>query len=196
MTRIVPGMAMALVLFSPLTASAHFGLFFRPAPVSAYYSPTFVIRPVCPAGFYTYPSPVWVTPTAVICPPAATPRPLAVPQPAPPSTSAEPPLAKPQAPPAKEGGAPAVRESRYYDAYKVALIDSGRTPGERCSVGFWNLSERDLVLHVGGRSVALKRGKSVTFDVARQFVWQVEGRQAHSEHVPDKDSALEIVIRR
>src|SRR5207248_1397280 len=113
-----------------------------------------------------------------------------------PSTTAEPPLApggKSSAPPAP--GQPGVREARYYDTYAVARSTSSKALDGHCSVGFWNLTNRDISVKVAGSSHALPSRKNLTLDVERQFAWQVEGRNAETVQVPDSESGLEIVIR-
>jgi hypothetical protein len=89
-----------------------------------------------------------------------------------------------------------LRESRYYDAYSVGGSLPAADGTDRCSVRFWNLSGRDVVLTVDGQSVYLAAGRSMTRELPRQFVWQVQGRAGQGERVPAGEGALEIVIRR
>jgi hypothetical protein len=91
---------------------------------------------------------------------------------------------------------PAVSESRFYDVFAVAPGDRTRPAADRCSVAFWNLSGQDLTLTVAGQKQTIVRGKSLTLELDRQFVWQVEGRESQAERVPATESGLEIVIRR
>jgi len=63
-------------------------------------------------------------------------------------------------------------------------------------VAFWNLTDQDLALRIDGKPQPLQRGQSITLDLGRQFVWQVEGRDPQRENIPLGESALEIVIRR
>jgi hypothetical protein len=92
---------------------------------------------------------------------------------------------------------PGVNESRsYFDAYKVAPRENDRVVAERCSVGFWNLTDKPMRLAIDGQSQVLASGKNVVVDLRRQFVWRVEGRDPQSESVPTTESAIEIVIRR
>lgn len=198
MTRILPGLTVALLLAVPMPAAAHFRLFTRQPVAMAYYYPAFVYRPaVAVAPVYVYPAPA-----PVVCVP--TPLPFAVPQPAPASPGAEPPLAEPgrltpqppAKPPAPPPGKPQVRESGYFDAYAAGAAPIVPTGDGRCSVAFWNLTGQDLVLNVAGRRLTLPRAKSVMLDLDRQFVWQVEGRPAQEQRVAGGETALEIVIRR
>lgn len=154
--------------------------------------------PVAPVYHY----PVWPTPFA--CPtvqPALSPLlpvlptiPQARPTPAPPSAPAAPP-AKAKMPPAAttaptERRAPVISESRF----------NGRSPapaaeGDRCRVGFWNLSGRDVTVTIDGTPRPLPKDRAITVDVGRAFRWQVDGQAAQSERVPDAQASHEIVIR-
>jgi hypothetical protein len=189
MTRIAAAVPIVLLLSSTVPAEAHFGLLVHPRPMVAYYYAVPVI-----------PMPVYVTPTPVVCIPVAPPRPVAQPQPAPPSPGREPPLAEPGRPTPQLGPTPPAgaqqRESRYFDTYAVAPSATTQPKSPRCSVSFWNLSGRELVLKVGNQRVTLDRGRSATLDLEREFTWQVEGREAESGRVAANESALEIVIRR
>jgi hypothetical protein len=179
----------AALLLLPAAAEAHpFRSLFGPRTTTAYSYPAPVVY-YAPA-VVTYPCPVPVAPAVVV--PAAPARPLATPQPAPPSRSPEPPLSPPAPgnPPA-----PQVGEMRYYDGYGAAGRAGARTP-DRCSVAFWNLSDRDLTVLVAGQSVSLPRGRSVQMELDRQFTWQIDGRPAVSERIPANESAWDILIRR
>jgi len=168
------------ILILPLTASA-FGFRARSATTATYYYPAPV---VWVAAYYV---PVYCVPV-VAAVPAAPPRPYATP-------TAAPPLANPTPPPMP----PAVGEQRtssYYDAYAVAGREGQPVDGERCTVGFWNTTDRDLVLRVLNSVQPLQRGRGVTLTVPRGFTWQVDGRELKVEQVPAKESGMEIVIRR
>jgi len=189
MARFVPGFAVSLLLLSPAAAPANFW-FGRPASVSFYYYPAPVYYVPAARVYYYNPCPVYTVP---VYPSPTLPAPrvgtFAIPTPAPPSR--EPPLANPPIDPK-----PGVSESRFFDVYSVASANGVKPAGERCSVAFWNLSKQDLVLKVGGQRQVLGRGKSMTLNLDRQFVWQVEGREPQAEQVPANESALEIVIRK
>ncbi|HXG09433.1 MAG TPA: hypothetical protein VNK04_06560 [Gemmataceae bacterium] len=198
----------AVVLLFPAVAEAHlFRSLFGPRTVTAYYYPV-VVPALAPVRvYYAAPAPVVVsyTPCPIPVAPAvavpATPvvpstpaPPLATPQPAPPSPA---PSAAPTSPaPAPGPGmASGVGERRFYDAYAAGVRDPARAAFGRASVGFWNLSGRDLVLLAGGQRLLLPNGRNVTLELDRQFSWQVEGRPAMVEQVPANESAMEIVIR-
>jgi len=186
MKRSVGGVALVLMLSLPLNASAHFLWSSRSAQtvVCCYVVPVVCVVPVRPVG---------IAPPA----PATMPLLLATPTPAGPSSTAEPPLApggKSSAPPTT--GEPGVREARYYDTYAVASSTANKSPGDHCSVGFWNLTNRDISVKVAGRNHVVPSRKNLTLELERQFAWQVEGRNAETAQVPDAESGLEIVIRR
>jgi hypothetical protein len=84
----------------------------------------------------------------------------------------------------------------YYDSYVVAQQSGARSNGERCTVGFWNLTDRDVNARINGQARTLPRGKNVPIEVPREFVWQLEGREAQVERIAAGESALTIVIRR
>jgi hypothetical protein len=189
MMRIASAVAVVLLLTSTFPAAAHFGLLVHPCPTKSYYYAVPVI-----------PTPLYVTPAPVVCVPVVMPRPVAQPQAAPPSTEREPPLIEPTRPvpqsSAKPANGPQQHRSRYFDTYAVAPSATTRPNSPRCSVSFWNLSSRDLVLKVGTQSLTLACGRSATLDLEREFTWKIDGREAESGRVAANESALEIIIRR
>jgi hypothetical protein len=91
----------------------------------------------------------------------------------------------------------AVREEGpFYDSFPIALKANQKPPNDQCSVTFTNLSERAIKVRIGDQERALATGESATLPVARQFVWQMEGREAQNEKIGTGDYALQIVIRR
>jgi hypothetical protein len=70
-----------------------------------------------------------------------------------------------------------------------------RPAREHCSVNFWNLSPRELVISTAGKRLTLAPGKRMALDLDRQFTWQVEGREAEVGTVAPDAPGLEIVIR-
>jgi hypothetical protein len=103
-------------------------------------------------------------------------------------------LAPPPVPPPNPPGS---TESRsYYDAYPVAVRNAEAAARDRCTVGIWNLSDRDVQVQVDGQTRTLPRGRKWTGEVPRQFRWQVVGKEARAEQVPEYEAGLEIVLRR
>lgn len=176
--------------------SYYYPVYLAPATsrVVTYYTPVAVYAPapvVCVPGVYTTPAvayPVAPAPAAV---PVAPTSPYAVPTPAPPSQTVEPPLEKP-------GGTsgPKVTESRAAaPAILPATAQKAPPEKDRCRVGFWNVSGRDVTLTINGQARLLPRDRSLTLDLGRQFIWQVDARPAQTERVPADNSTLEIVVR-
>jgi hypothetical protein len=92
---------------------------------------------------------------------------------------------------------PEVSESRsYYESFSVRSPSTDKTLGDRCTVGFWNLTGHDVTVSIEGQARPLPRGKSLKLQVGRQFVWRVEGHEAQNETVPIENSGIEIVLRR
>jgi hypothetical protein len=197
--------AVVLVLAFPVAALA-WGRWHRNEPVAANYYPVPVaVAPAVPV--FTPPpvvSPVLVAPPAPVCPP------FAVPGVAPPSGSQEPPLAGPPPapgptehpagpPPDRASGygpGPAVAESHLYDVYPVASGNRPRPAGDRAAVTFRNLSGRDVALEVDGQKRSLPNGQWLRLELGRTFAWQVDGRPAQTERLPDGETGLEVVLRR
>lgn len=202
-----------LVLAAPVWA---FGGWFRPR-VSYYYAVPVVVTPApvvpdpcampplsapiltppAPPSSTVVPAPGWARPS-----PAPPSRPAPQPQveelrqappaalPAPPPPLPTPPAAGPVP---SNSLSPMVTESRYPPSTGVRAV---RRPTDRCSVAFWNLTARPLSLRIDGRGQVVPPGKSVTLELNRQFVWQVEGREPQVERIPVPEVALDVVIRR
>ncbi len=66
---------------------------------------------------------------------------------------------------------------------------------DRCRVGFWNLTGRDLALVVDGKSHPLARDRALTLDLNRVFGWQIDGNGPRSELVAEDQSTHEVVVR-
>jgi hypothetical protein len=186
-SRLICVLTLVLILGCPLTASANFHYWFGRPSVSAYYYPT----PVWP-GIYTVPVQPVCVPQATVPMPGV--RLLAQPVAAPPSGDSEPPRAK--LPAGSENKKPQVRDSNEYDAYPVATAEKAKGTDGRCTVNFWNVSGKALVLKVGDRRLSLATGKSVTLELDRQFAWQIEGREQRTQTIPQAECALDILIRR
>jgi hypothetical protein len=159
---------------------------------SSYSHPVYLYR--APTVTYYTPAPVYVA-SPVVCQPVAVvtpPRPLvyAVPTPAPPSQTVEPPMKT------APRGAPKITESRSSVVSEVSLNDSLEVGiADRCRVGFWNASDRDLRLSIDGQVHILPRNRSITLTLGRRFTWSIDARPARTETVPDDGSTHEVVIR-
>jgi hypothetical protein len=151
--------------------------------VVAYYYPPCYSVPVY-AGWsfaypatYVYPAPLMMRPTV----------PLAVPTPAPPSKAVMPPAGK--ALHMSPATGPSVTEARSGTGAPLALAK------DRCRVGFWNLSGRDVTIVVEGETRVLLRDRALTLELTRDFTWHIDQQADRSEHVGEDKSTYELVIR-
>lgn len=194
MPRFLCSLAVLMVMAFPLTAVANFWSS-CPQTVSYYYEIPVVYAPPPVYCVGPYAGPLGQPPRVVT--PAPAPRLLANPSAAPPSSEREPPVAPPSKPAPRPGETmPRVMESNFYDVYPVTSREGTKPTGDSYPIGIWNLSNTDLIVKVAGQPHTLPRNKNLQLHVGRQFVWQVEGREAQVERIPAGESALEIVIRR
>lgn len=172
--RILLSVIVACLSVSSASAfNGRFGLWRPPAPptVTHYY-----VAPL----YYCLPT----APQVIPVPDAS---PFARPTPAPPSSTKEPPLQK--------------MSQKTPDDPRMPVIITAHAgtvatkPAERCKVGFWNLSGRDVVLTIDGKAMKLAKDRAVTLDLDREFVWQVEGQPQHVERVLPTLATHEVVIR-
>jgi hypothetical protein len=207
MAKLAQGAVLVVILSLPPTAWGHeLGLVQSPVAVSYYYpvsvqylpAAAYAVSAVCvPSALPAYPViPVVPAPAPIYAPPTPAPPSAARPTTSeiPPATPSPP--AKPSAAP--PSGSPGFGESTsFFDAYSVASWKPAPSGGERCTVDFWNLTDRDLILRInGGPAQILPRGKNVPVAVPRQFTWELQGRESQTTRIEGGDSALQIVIRR
>ena len=150
-----------------------------PATVSYYY--------VVPYYYYCPPLPM------VIPVPAATRPGYAIPTPAPPSATGEPPLQKVPAKAVNDPRLPVIVTSHALGGSH--LPGAAPLPKDRCRVGFWNLSGRDVTLLIDGKAWKLSKDRAVTLDLDRQFAWQIQGGTQRVERVPEGLATHEVLIR-
>ncbi len=200
--------------------------YYYPAPAPYYAAPAVIYPPcppyaappmrgVPPVYAAPVPAPPSFGPVAPRPAPAPTGGDPAPPQPAPkppgPDTLVPPKVGAPEPgekkpflgpegvvpPPIPPPEGPGVRASRsFYDAYPVAARDAAAANGERCQVGIWNLSARDVEIVVEGRTHYVARGRKWSGQLPRTFRWQLAGKETRREQVPERDTGLEIVIRK
>jgi hypothetical protein len=85
----------------------------------------------------------------------------------------------------------------YYDAYAAAATNrTGIKAAELLSIGFWNNTSKSMLLRVQGQTHHLPAGRGVTLDLPRQFVWQIDGRDAQVVNLPASQTGADFVIRR
>jgi hypothetical protein len=192
MSGAVRSLAVLVLVTLPLSASAHGLRPVAPRAVVHYYAAPVVWMPAYRVGVYA-PLPVVVPPVPCLpTVPAPVPA-LTYPAPVPAPAPASPVLpVMPKIPEVSESHAPA---APYFDTYPVAPRE-GERPGDTPAVRVWNLSGQDLTIRVDGTTQAVPSGQSVRLSVARQFVWQVVGREPQAGRIPETQAGLEIIVRR
>ena len=70
-----------------------------------------------------------------------------------------------------------------------------KNAGDRCKVGFWNLTGHAVSLKIDGQTRQLPRDQAVTLDLARAFVYQVDQGTVITERVPAGESFHEVILR-
>jgi hypothetical protein len=66
---------------------------------------------------------------------------------------------------------------------------------ERCKVGFWNLTGRDVTLKIDGQQQVLPKNRAVTLDLERAFAWQIDQGETVTERVPEEQPFHEVILR-
>ena len=112
--------------------------------------------------------------------------PLADQKPAPPSAN-EPPLGT------TPKRAPTITESRSQAGNYTQAV--GQPVSERCLIGFWNMSGRDVTLKINGQTRLLAKDRAVNLQLDRAFVWQVDHGEPTAERVPPGLRRHEVMIR-
>jgi hypothetical protein len=69
------------------------------------------------------------------------------------------------------------------------------TSKDRCRVGFWNLTGRDVTLTIDGKSWTLAKDRATTLELDRRFTWQADRQAERAVSVPKGQSTYEVVIR-
>jgi hypothetical protein len=193
--------ACVVLALAALPASAHFGIFRRPAevvrasyyyvPPTYYYVPPVVCVPpavaievVPPSQPPPLPQPLPAQPPAPVTPPNR-----ATPQPAP----ATPPEQVPPLPPPAQA-IQAKKTAPYFDVYP----SGGERPTDtnRKVVTFWNLSAAALTVQIDGQNQVLAPKSSQTFRLPGAFAWRVEGREPEASRVGADEAGITIMIRR
>lgn len=162
---------LASLLLIPSVHASNGCLIVPPMPRSYYW----------PAGDpYGCPSHVKVIPVGNSC--------EAVPIPPPPRQTTEPPMEK-----KNDLRAPIINSTRSLGG----SYSPGPTPAskERCQVGFWNLTGRDVTLTIDGKSWPLPKNRKITVELEYQFIWQADRGAQQVERVPDHQATHEVAVR-
>jgi hypothetical protein len=180
-------LCVSIVLLLGGNPASAFGYWYTPAYVysSYYYAPI----PV----YYQY---YWAVP-AYSCQPASAVTAIPADSPSTSKADAEPPVL-----PAATGEPPVGGMNQRPPTISATRAQSGNVvpggaplPKDRCRVGFWNLTGREVTLTVEGKSVTLAKNRSVTMDLERNFAWQVDQRPQHVERIAEGQFAYDLVIR-
>ena len=207
MSNLSRALSVFLLLATPMIARGD-GFYSRYRNSVACYCP--VVVTCVPVSVYDPCAPYAATPgrsQAAISRPVPGGKNYAPPTAAPPSATPSttpstlpPPLAEPpppKLPPLSTSKPPQVSEPRYYyDSYAATPRTGAKPLGDRVSVGFWNLTDQDVTIKIDGQPRLLPKGKSVSMELGREFIWHLEGRDPQTERVATGESAMEIVIRK
>ena len=179
-------LAGALLLSLSASAQAFGWRWGRPAYQASYY-----YHPYVPV-YYSYPICTTIVPVVGIphMPPATKTGPVQTPVP----QTKEPPAAAntdtpPLANPIRK--APTVTEARSMSSN---LIQASNTK-ERCKVGFWNLTGRDITLKIDGQPRTLAKDRAITLELDRAFAWQIDDGASVNERVPTEQPFHEVILR-
>lgn len=85
---------------------------------------------------------------------------------------------------------PKIVESRSLGGAQVTSKDQ-----DRCKVGFWNVSGKDVSLTIDGQAKTLAKNRALTVELGRVFVWQIDQREPTTEQVPADQAFYEVIIR-
>ncbi|MSR53412.1 MAG: hypothetical protein EXS09_08985 [Gemmataceae bacterium] len=100
---------------------------------------------------------------------------------------------KPVPVPKKEPGAD---DPKAVEEFVVPADEKSSNPGPQVRVGFFNHSEREIVLEVNGEQLKIPSSQFVTLRLPRTFAWAEKGRKAKDVVVPPDADGIEIVFRK
>jgi hypothetical protein len=83
-----------------------------------------------------------------------------------------------------------------FDVVLVAAAEGSQPTGGKIGVGFFNHSERDIVLEIDGRTLKLGSRYYVQIKMPREFSWREKGGPARKAKVPAEADGVEIVFRK
>ena len=85
--------------------------------------------------------------------------------------------------------------AKPFEQYVIPTEGKGE-PAAQVKVGFFNHTDRQLVLDVNGQSLRLPKGEYVTMRLPRTFTWAETGAKDNSVVVPPDAEGIEIVFRK
>jgi len=85
---------------------------------------------------------------------------------------------------------------RPYDVFEVVPDNRGASNPELVGIGFFNHSNRELVLEVGERSIRIASRKYQQLRLPREFVWREKDGETWTTKVPAEWDGVEIVFKK
>jgi hypothetical protein len=83
-----------------------------------------------------------------------------------------------------------------FDIINVAPFEGIQQVGGRVGVGFFNHSDRDLVLEIDGRPLQLNSRYYVQVKLPREFRWREKDGPTQTTKVPSDAGGVEIIFRK
>ena len=91
---------------------------------------------------------------------------------------------------------PRVDAGNAVEQFIIPTDDKRGEPRAQIKVGFFNHSDREIVLDVNGEAVKLPSEQYVTLRLPRTFAWAEKGQKGTDVVVPPDADGIEIVFRR
>lgn len=91
---------------------------------------------------------------------------------------------------------PRADAGKAVEQFLIPTDDKRGEPRAQIKVGFFNHSEREIMLDVNGEAVRLPSEQYVTLRLPRTFAWSEKGQKTTDVVVPPDADGIEIVFRR
>jgi len=88
------------------------------------------------------------------------------------------------------------KKDKAFDEFLIPATGGRGEPKPEVKVGFFNHSDREVVLDVNGETVRLPSEQYVTLRLPRTFKWAEKGRKGTEVAVPPDADGIEIVFRK
>jgi hypothetical protein len=102
----------------------------------------------------------------------------------------------PDVPTPKPKKEPLTDKGKSVEQYVVPADEKQSKPGPQVRVGFFNHSEREILLEVNGEQHKLPSEQYVTMRLPRTFTWAEKGQKGKEVVVPPDADGIEIVFRK
>ncbi|MCE9530814.1 MAG: hypothetical protein K8T89_06790 [Planctomycetes bacterium] len=86
--------------------------------------------------------------------------------------------------------------TKPYDVIVVMAAADAKANTAEVGVGFFNHSERDVVIDLNGRTIKLGSRHYLSLKLPREFTWREKDGPSWTTKIPDKSDGIEIVFRR